>query len=68
MLILNILSIVATFTVAQVLFYLFFNITFQKVQILNKQILLSVQVKHVLSFIIFTLLLLKYMTFYIPFK
>lgn len=68
MTILNILSIIATFTVSQILFYLFFNITFQKVKILNKQILLSVQIKHVLSFIISTLLILKYTTFYIPFK
>lgn len=68
MTILNIISIIATFTVTQVLFYLFFNITFQKVKIINKKILLSVQVKHVLSFIISTLLLLKYTTFYIPFK
>lgn len=68
MTILNIISIISTFIVTQVLFYLFFNITFQKVKILNKQILLSVQIKHVLSFLISTLLLIKYTIFYIPFN
>lgn len=68
MTILNIISIISTFTVTQLLFCLFFNITFQKVKILNKQILLSVQIKHVLSFLISTLLLIKYTIFYIPFK
>ncbi|RAR46446.1 hypothetical protein B0I10_1195 [Flavobacterium lacus] len=65
--ILNILSLIATFAVAQVLFYLIFKITFNKVQIFNTQILLRIKLKHILSFTISTLLLMKYTTFYIPF-
>lgn len=66
--ILNILSVIATFTIAQIFAYLFFNVFFFKVLILNKYVIANIQVKHILYFIITTILLIRYTEFYLPFK
>lgn len=65
--ILNVFSVIATFAVAQILFYIFFNIIFFNIQILNKTVVSQIQVKHVLYFSITTILLVKYTTFYLPY-
>lgn len=65
---LNLISILATFTFVQVFFYFFFNIIVNKLDTLNKEIVYRVQIKHLLSFIIATFLMIKYTIFYLPYK
>lgn len=65
---LNILPIIATFAVAQVLFYTIFNFAFNKINLLNKNVVSSIQIKHILYFLISTFLLFKYTSFYLPYK
>lgn len=65
---LNILPIIATFAVSQVLFYTIFNFAFNRVNLLNKNVVSSIQIKHILYFLISTFLLFKYTSFYLPYK
>ena len=65
--ILNIISVVATFAVSQVIMYCVFNFVFCKVEVFNKQITSQFQIKHILYFTISTLLLLKFTTFHLPY-
>lgn len=65
--ILNAISVLSTFAIAQVLVYLFFNTLFFRISVLNKTVVFNVQIKHVLYFSIATFLLLKYTEFYLPY-
>lgn len=65
--VLNVVSVLATFAVAQVLFYTFFNLLFYKVDLLNKNVVSNIQVKHILYFVATTILLFKFTVFYLPY-
>lgn len=65
--ILNAMSVISTFAIAQILVYLFFNILFFKISGLNRVILFNIQIKHILYFSITTYLLWNYTVFYLPY-
>lgn len=65
--ILNAMSVISTFAIAQVLVYLFFNIFFFKISTLNRYVVFNIQIKHILYFSITSFLLWKYTEFYLPY-
>ena len=66
MMILNLISILSTFLVAQIIMSAVLNFLFGRIVFLNFSIGKGVSLKHILFFAINTYLLLSFTTFYLP--
>lgn len=64
---LNLISILSTFLVAQIIMMSVLNLIFGKIEILNFNIIKSIMVKDILFFCFNTFILLYYTTFYQPY-
>jgi hypothetical protein len=63
---LNIICVIATFIVAEGLLYITMNSIFGNIKYLNKTVIFSLQIKHIIFYTIGLLLLLMFTTFYKP--
>ncbi len=63
---LNLISILSTFIIAQIVMMIVLNLLFSKIALLNFNIIKGVLLKHILFFLINTFILLYYTSFYLP--
>ena len=66
--VLNIISVSATFLVAQVILFKCFDLIFGKVKALNQIIKYNIKIKYVVFIITITVLLLSFTEFHIPYS
>jgi len=67
-LILNIISVLSTFIVVQLICFKFFDVIFGNISFLNFEIKYNLKLKHFVFFIITTIILLSSTEFYLPYK
>jgi hypothetical protein len=63
---LNLISILSTFLVAQILMMSVLNLIFGRIVFLNFNVTKGIMIKHILFFIFNTFILVNYTTFYQP--
>jgi hypothetical protein len=63
---LNLISLLSTFIVAQIVMMTIWNFFFGKLVFLNVIVTKGIALKHIIFFLLNTLLLLNYTTFYLP--
>ncbi len=67
-LILNIISLLSTFIVAQLILFKFLDILFGNIGFLNVEFKYNLKLKHFVFFILTTIFLLTYTEFHLPYK
>lgn len=65
---LNIISLTATFAVAQIILFTAQNLIFGKLKVLNLYIIKWIKAKHLIFFTISTILLLMFTEFHLPYS
>lgn len=65
--ILNIVSILATFLVAQLILFGIQNFILGRIVLLNQEVYTSIKIKYLLFFTISTFIILKFTNFYLPY-